>query len=213
MKIFLSVGATYNEQQEDFVSAFETFLGQNGCERLTVGRGNYYSSQPINSAKELMREADGVVVIAFTRQLIQSALDKPNSAQEKKLVNEKYPTIWNQMEAAMAFGLDLPLFIVIESGLKQEAMLKDRLEYRAFITDLNPEFFKTDDFKGTFLHWKSRIESSQKNNNINVKSLTVGMLLKSLTPPQLWKICASIISLLVAVAAAAYWVGKNIGVP
>ena len=29
----------------------------------------------------------------------------------------------------MTFGLDLPLLMIIESGLKQEAMLKDRLEY------------------------------------------------------------------------------------
>lgn len=213
MKIFLSVGATYNEQQEAFVRAFETFLGQNGCERLAVGRGSYFSSQPVNSAKELMQEADAVVVIAFTRQLIQSALDKPNSEQEKELVNEKYPTIWNQMEAAMAFGLDLPLLMIIESGLKQEAMMKDRLEYRALITDLNPEFFNTEEFKGTFLHWKSKIEGSQKSKNIDIKSLTVGMLLKVLTPSQLWKVSASLISVLVAVGGAAYWVGKTFGSP
>ena len=78
MKIFLSVGATYNEQQEAFVRAFETFLGQNGCERLTVGRGSYFSSQPINSAKELMQEADAVVVIAFTRQLMATNLKRDN---------------------------------------------------------------------------------------------------------------------------------------
>lgn len=211
MKVFLSVGSTYNEQQESFVRAFETFLGQNGCERLTVGRGSYFSSQPINSAKELMQKADAVVVIAFTRQLIKSAFDKPNSESQKEITNKKYPTIWNQMEAAMAFGLELPLLMIIESGLNQEAMLKDRLEYRALVTDLNPEFFNTDEFKGTFLHWKSKCENSQKKNSIDVSSLTVGMLLKSLTPAQLWKASASIIGVIVAVGSAAYWVGKTLG--
>ena len=117
--------------------------------------------------------------------IIQSALDKPNSEQQKELVNEKYPTIWNQMEAAMAFGLDLPLLMIIEFGLKQEAMLKDRLEYRALLTDLSPEFFNTEEFKGIFLHWKIKIEGSQKSKNIDIKSLIVGMLLRSLTPSQL----------------------------
>jgi len=212
MKIFLSVGSTYNEQQEIFVRSFESFLSQNGCERLTVGRGSYYSSQPINSAKELMQEADAVVVIAFTRQLIKSALDKPNSENQKEITDKKYPTIWNQMEAAMAFGLDLPLLMIIESGLNQEAMLKDRLEYRALVTDLNPEFFSTDEFKGIFLDWKSKCENAQKNNNIDVTSLTVGMLLKSLTPAQLWKVSASITGVLIAVGGAAYWVGKTLGI-
>ena len=90
-------------------------------------------------------------------------------------------------------------------------MLKDRLEYRALVTDLNPEFFNTDEFKGTFLHWKSKCKNAQKNNNINVTSLTIGMLLKSLTPAQLWKVGASIIGVLIAVGSAAYWVGKTLG--
>ena len=213
MKIFLSVGATYNNQQEAFVSAFETFLGQNGCERRTVGRGSYFSSQPINSAKDLMKEVDAVVVIAFTRQIIQNALDKPDSDDQKEIVNEKHPTIWNQMEAAMAFGLDLPLLMIIESGLKQEAMLKDRLEYRALITDLNPDFFISEEFKGIFLDWKKKNECCKKSKAIDVTSLTIGMLLKSLTPSQVWKISASVISLLIAVGGVAYWVGKNIVLP
>ncbi len=148
MKIILSVGSTYNEEQEDFVRAFEIFLSQNSCERLTVGRGSYFSSQPINSARELMKDADGVVVIAFTRQLVESSIDKPNSIKESKIEMERHPTIWNQLESAMAFGLDLPLFMIIEAGLKQEAMLKDRMEYRALVTRLNPEFFSTDEFRG-----------------------------------------------------------------
>ena len=209
MKIFLSVGATYTDRQEEFVSAFETFLGQNGCERLTVGRGSYFSSQPINAAKELMKEVDAVVVIAFTRQIIEKALDKPDSNDQKEIVNEKYPTIWNQMEAAMAFGLDLPLLMIIESGLKQEAMLKDRLEYRALITDLNPKFFISEEFKGIFSDWKKKNEGCKKNRSIDVTSLTIGMLLKSLTPSQLWKISSSVISVLVVVGSVAYWVGKK----
>ena len=113
----------------------------------------------------------------------------------------------------MAFGLNLPLLMIIESGLKQEAMLKDRLEYRALITDLNPDFFDTEVFKGIFLHWKSKIEGTQKSKNIDIKSLTVGTLLTSLTVPQLRMVIASIISVLVAVGGAAYWVGKTFGVP
>lgn len=79
MKVFLSFGATYNEKQEAFVSAFETFLSQNGCVRLTVGRGNYFACQPINAARDLMQTADGAAIIAYTRQIIHSAIDKPGS--------------------------------------------------------------------------------------------------------------------------------------
>jgi hypothetical protein len=126
VKVFLSVGATYNEQQETFVSAFETFLSQNGCERLTVGRGNYFASQPIVAARDLMQTADGVVVIAFTRQLIDKAIDKPGSENEKEIKNRCYPTVWNQLEAAMAFGLKIPLLVIMEDSVYQEATLPNK---------------------------------------------------------------------------------------
>ncbi len=211
MKVFLSVGATYNEKQESFVSAFETFLGQNGCERLAVGRGNYYASQPIVSARDLMQEADAVVVIAFTRIRIDRAVDKPGSEIEKEILNRNYPTVWNQLEAAMAFGLKLPLLVLIENGVYQEAMLKDRLEYRALITDLDKRLFSSEEFRGIFLDWKRIAENRAKEQHIDIKSLTIGKLIKELTPGQFWKAIVSLFGLLSGIAGAAYWIGKTLG--
>jgi hypothetical protein len=214
MKVFLSVGATYNEQQENFVSAFETFLSQNGCERLTVGRGSYFASQPIVAARDLMQTADGVVVIAFTRQLIEKAIDKPGSENdEKEIRNRRYPTVWNQLEAAMAFGLEIPLLVIIEDGVYQEAMLKDRLEYRTLVTDLNDELFSSEEFRGIFLDWKRIAEERSKEtvDHVDVKSLTVGKLFKELSPDQFWKVGVALFGLLSGTAVAAYWIGKTFG--
>jgi len=38
-----------------------------------------------------------VVVIAFTRQIIDKAIDKPGSENEKEIKNRRYPTVWNQL--------------------------------------------------------------------------------------------------------------------
>lgn len=211
MKVFLSVGSTYNEQQESFVSAFETFMGQNGCERLTVGRGNYFASQPIVSARDLMQEADAVVVIAFTRLIIDKAIDKPGSESEKEISDRSYPTVWNQLEAAMAFGLKLPLLVIIEDGVYQEAMLKDRLEYRALVTKLDKDLFLSEEFRGIFSDWKRIAENRAKGHHVDVKTLTVGKLIKELTPGQFWKVIVALFGLLSGVAGAAYWAGKTLG--
>lgn len=211
MKVFLSVGSTYNEQQESFVSAFETFLGQNGCERLTVGRGSYFASQPIVSARELMQEVDAVVVMAFTRLTIERAVDKPGSENEKEILSRNYPTVWNQLEAAMAFGLNLPLLVIIENGVYQEAMLKDRLEYRVLVTNLDKNLFSSEEFRGIFSDWKRIAENHSKEHHINVKSLTIGKLIKELTPGQFWKVIVALFGLLSGVAGAAYWAGKTFG--
>jgi hypothetical protein len=211
MKIFLSVGSTYNENQESFVSAFETFLGQNGCERLTVGRGNYYASQPIVAARELMQKADAVVVIAFTRLAVEKAVDKPGCDNESEILDRSYPTVWNQLEAAMAFGLKLPLLVIIEKGLYQEAMLKDRMEYRTLVTELDNKYFSSEEFRGIFSDWKKMIENISKERRIDIKSLTIGAIIKELQPGQLWQIMVSLFGLISAIAGAAYWVGKTFG--
>ena len=212
MKVFLSVGSTYNDEQESFVSAFETFLGHNGCEKLTVGRGNYSSDQPIASVRELMKTADACIVLAFTRTIIINAIDKPDSEKQKNISGEKKPTVWNQIEAAMAFGLDLPLLVIIESGLKHEAMLKDRFECRAITTDLDPDFFNTEEFKGIFRHWKNKVKLRGAEDELDIKALTVGTLLSRLTPAQLWKLGASLFTIVAGISAAAYWFGKTFSV-
>ncbi|NQZ11778.1 MAG: hypothetical protein HRT35_31895 [Algicola sp.] len=171
MKIFLSVGATYNEQQESFVRAFEDFLVKNSCERLTVGRGNYRADQPIYAARELMQSADAVIVLAFTRLTIEKAIEKPGSENQVVIENRCLPTVWNQLEAAMAFGLNLPILIILEQGLHQEAMLKDRHEFRVIVTEMDSDLFTEDEFKGTFVHWVSLANKSKSRwkfwNNIS----------------------------------------------
>ena len=213
MKVFLSVGATYSEAQERFVGAFESFLSQNSCERLTVGRGNYSARQPILEARDLMEAADAVVVLAFTRLEVKKAVDKADSPEAKEVKNTRYPTIWNQLEAAMAFGLKIPLLVIVEQGLHQEAMLKDRLEFRALTTPLDPGYFATSEFKGIFADFKriaiERAQSTERSRP-HTASLTVGELVRDLRPDQIWKTVAAVAGLLAAIATAAYWVGKHL---
>jgi hypothetical protein len=214
MKIFLSVGATYSDDQERFVQAFERFLSQNSCERLTVGRGSYSAKQPIIQTRDLMETAEAVVVIAFTRILVTKAFDKPGSKDQKEIANTKYPTIWNQLEASMAFGLKLPLLVILEEGLYQEAMLKDRLEFRVRPTPLDPGYFNSDEFKGIFADFKKivleRAAGKPSVDDVEPASLTVGELIRDLRPDQLWKVGAALFGLLSALVAAAFWLGKHL---
>lgn len=214
MKVFLSVGATYSETQESFVKAFEAFLSQNECQRLTVGRGNHDPRQPILQARELIEASDAVVVLAFTRTLVHSAIDKPGSKDEKEIRDVRYPTVWNQLEAAMAFGLKRPLLVIVENGLTQEAMLKDRQEFRAVATALDISQLQTDEFKGMFSVFKqivaSRSAETKSSRSSSIDSWTIGELIQNLRPDQIWKIAAAVAGVLSAVAVAAYWVAKHI---
>lgn len=214
MKVFLSVGATYSTDQERFVRAFEVFLSQNGCERLTVGRGNYGAQQPILQTRDLMERAEAVVVLAFTRLIVKKAIEKPGSKDETEIRNIKYPTIWNQLEASMAFGLKRPLLVILEEGVHQEAMLKDRLEFRVWVAPLDPGLFRSDKFKGAFADFKriavERAAGRSTDRNARVTSVTIGELIQDLRPDQLWKVGAALLGLLSALTAGAFWLGKHL---
>jgi hypothetical protein len=154
LRVFLSVGATYTKDQEDYVNAFERLMNKNNLKRLVVGRDSPPSRQPILEVKDLMRRADAVVVLAFTRYVIHSGAEKPGanrpSHRQGAITNERHPTVWNQIEAGIAFGLGTPLLLILEDGMKQEAMLKDRLEFRAITAPLDPNFFDTPQFRSQF---------------------------------------------------------------
>jgi glycosyltransferase involved in cell wall biosynthesis len=154
LRVFLSVGATYTKDQEDYVNAFERLLDNHNIKRLVVGRDKPPARQPVLEVKDLMRKADAVVVLAFTRYVIHSGTEKPGANRPKHkqdtITDERHPTVWNQIEAGIAFGLGVPILLIIEEGMKQEAMLKDRLEFRAITAPLDPSFFETLQFRSQF---------------------------------------------------------------
>ncbi|KPA15866.1 conserved hypothetical protein, membrane [Candidatus Magnetomorum sp. HK-1] len=154
LRVFLSVGATYTKAQETYVKTFERFLSESKCKRLVVGRDCPSARQPILQVRDLMQKADAVVILAFTRYDVKSATEKPNADRPNhksiEIKNVRYPTVWNQIEAAIAFGMKIPLLIIVEEGLKQEAMLKDRNEFRTIETTIDPEFFESEAFKSRF---------------------------------------------------------------
>lgn len=150
LRVFLSVGATYTKSQEEFVSSFEALLSSLDCERLVVGRDNPPVRQPVLEVRDLMRKADAVIVVAFTRFIVKKAIEKPKADDPKdteKLEDIRYPTVWNQIEAGIAFGLKRPLLIVMEEGLKPEAMLKDRIEFKTITVPLDSAALKSPDLK------------------------------------------------------------------
>ena len=205
MNIFLSIGAQYNDEQKAFATAFQSFLTSNDCMPLTVDDRD--PEQPIESARKKMETADAAIVVAFTRYIVHKAIEKPGSPEEHPIEDQRYPTIWNQLEAAMAYGLGLPLFIIVESGLHQEAMLKDRLEYRALVTKLDTNLFKSDTFNERFKRWKELVRKAGKRQSaVDISGMTIGHFVSQLRPEQAWKIGTA----LFGVAAAAFWLGKHL---
>ena len=104
-KIFLSIGRTENKQHQQLVETVESYLKMNDLLPQTVGRTYFSSKQPLVAIKELMHECAGSIIMAYERTHLVEAIEKRGSSQEAHLQGLNLPTVWNQIEAAMAYTM------------------------------------------------------------------------------------------------------------
>jgi hypothetical protein len=182
-RIFLSCGTPATESQASFLSAIEAHLKSHNCQPQTVGRSVYAVRQPVQAARDLIAECDGAFVVAYERTRIIKGYEKPGSANEVEINNEVHPTIWNQMEAAMAYSNQLPILTLVQTGLKRQGMLSDRFEWAAIEDDLNQNLLNGEKFRQIFDEWISLVDKhqsakiEQKNNNRSMRKSSQYMTL------------------------------------
>jgi hypothetical protein len=209
--IFLSCGTPHNQAQEDFIAAVEAHLESHSCTPETVGRSKYSARQPVEASRDLISTCDGLVVIAFERTRILTGLEKPDSINEKQLLNESHPTVWNQMEAAMAYSRRVPILTLVQPGLKRQGMLSDRLEWMAVETELTPLFLATEHFRQVFSEWISTVDRRRTEPSqlpFDPAELTVGNLVSQLRAKQVGALAVIIFGLFGGVATAAFKAGQ-----
>jgi hypothetical protein len=214
LSVFVSCGSTYTPAQEKFVRAVESHLKSHGCQPQTVGRNVYSIRQPAEAVRDVIAKCDGSVVIAFERTRILRALEKPDSAQQKEIDHEAQPTVWNHMEAAMAYACDIPLLIFVEKGLARQGMLSDRLEWNAVETDLSPSLLIEESFGQVFNEWTSLMRSRKKQSGPS-KNLTdkwrvkdILQIVMNLEAKDAWALVAGAFAVLALVAGLAFKVGQ-----
>ena len=213
INIFVSVGRTSTPEQEKFVSAIEQYLRDNGFEPRIVGRTAFSSLQPLKFIEQLMHECSGTIVIAFERIYIQEGIEKRGGEAEKVFRDIKLSTVWNQIEAAMAYVLGHPLLVIVENGIRNEGLLETGYDWYMQWVKLDASTLSTREFGGIFGDWKRRVENFQKtgmkkSQGIELERLTISQILGSLKPAQLWTIIITLVSAISAIATVAFKLGS-----
>lgn len=165
-KIFLSVGSKPDERQEIFVQAVEQHLQAHGFTPQTVGRNYFTSQQPLRAIDELMRQCIGSVIIAYERLHIGNGVERRGSPLEQELQAVNLPTVWNQIEAAMAYTLGHPLMVLVENGIKIEGLLEARYDWYVQSVDLDRVALQEPSYVGVFADWKRRCEEYQRQHEL-----------------------------------------------
>ena len=157
LSIFVSVGSTATEQQEAFVRAVEDRLRCEGLIPYTVGRNSFSSDAPLKAVTHLMDRCSGAVIIALERTFFPSAVDKRGGPKEVTLTDVKLPTPWNQIEAAMAYSRGLPLFVIVEAGLRSEGLLEQGYDWYVQRVNPLPSALNSNEFSGVIASWKEKV--------------------------------------------------------
>lgn len=214
--VFISVGSTKKPEQEAFIQAVEQFLRDNGLNPRCVGRTDFSSVQPLKFIEQIMSQCSGTVIIALERIHIQNGLEKRGSNAEKLLSNVNISTVWNQIEAGMAYLLGHPLLVIVERGLRTEGLLEPGYDWYIQSVDINNSTLHSREFAGVFADWKRRVEEFHTNKDkkklssqaaIDPEKLTVSQIFGALKPAQLWAIVGTLVGALTAVSVSAYKLG------
>ena len=153
-----------------------------------------------------MDQCDGTVVVAFERWYLRDATEQRGGDQERVVRGESLPTVWNQIEAAMAYVKDLPLLVIVERGLIPEGLLEGRYDWYVQVLPLEPSALRTPEALGRLADWQLRVEAvhlsrqtaGRRRSLPDPSSMTVAELLGALRPSQVWAILAAVSGLLVS---------------
>lgn len=224
--VFVSVGRTATAAQEKFVQAFEQFMHEHGLSPQMVGRNKFGDGPPLKTIDGTMNTCAGTIVLAFERTCIESGVEMRGGGpdREKAILQARLPTVWNQIEAAMAYAFRKPLLVVVERGLRAEGLLEAGYDWYVLTVDVNDpaSSFADKEVRGVFDVWKRRVESTNQSparrelspEQIDelLKKVPLLRILRALSLPQFAAIFGIVVALVSTAAGAGYWLAQRLPV-
>jgi hypothetical protein len=199
--IFISVGRPFTTEHEAFVSALEDFLRANGLNPRAIGRNEFTHKNPLKFVDDVMRQCAATIIIAFERVHVVNGAEKRGSPEEKPVQNQNITTAWNQIEAAMAYTIGHPLFVLVEHGCRTEGLLESGYDWYVQRIAMSPDTLTTKAFVGSFMNWKTEVltrvntpDPASSTATRDVDKMTLAQLFSSLRLSHLLTLIALVIA-------------------
>jgi hypothetical protein len=215
-KVFISVGGAPTTQQAAASDMIFHALEIAGLSPRQMKKNEWSSEQPLRAIRKVMKECHGVVVIAFTRFKFPSGTEQQKDGKEEPLTNIRLPTVWNQIEASMGYTRGLPLLLIAEHGIKEEGFIEGKYDWQVYWTNFEHKDMSSKEFAGFLESWKKLViehEASSAEKNVtelkDPSDIPVAKLLGMLSIPQLWKLGAALLGLMISIATASFRLGAG----
>ena len=117
VRIFVSRPSTLTLSQQAVRRLIEDTFEAAGADVVTFERNNYPPAGVFSDLRRVMAECRGVVVLGFRQLEISVGCWRPGTPEERSVDGAAEATPWNQVEAGIAAALQLPVFVVRDSGV------------------------------------------------------------------------------------------------
>ncbi len=215
--IVLSVGRPATDEQEAFVKEVERLLEEHDLTPHNLGRTDYSAAQPLQAIEELMDRCSGSVIIAFERLFVEAGVERRGSAEARTVASEGVTTVWNQIEAAMAYVKHQPLLVIVEKEIIQQGLLSHGGDWHVQQVPLDPKELRSPETIGRLKEWKSRViarSETARQGSVespaappSIEKMTVGQIVGAMTPAQLRAAIVGAAGLL----TSAFLLGRQLG--
>jgi len=227
-KVFLSVGGAGTKVQRDATDSIFAVIETCGLSPRQMKKNEWSSEKPLRAIRRVMNECHGAVIIAFTRYEFPAGSERARDGSSTELGPTRFPTVWNQIEAALAYGRDIPLLVICEHGLRDDGLLESKYDWEVFWTDFQPEDLRSDRFSGFMQSWKRLVDEHVEASRVSPEAakispapvqaaaapaepdlakLGIGELLSKIKVGQLKPLFAALAAFLSFVAGTAYRLG------
>ncbi|MGF7118377.1 hypothetical protein [Methanobacterium oryzae] len=168
ISVFLSMGTPHKNIQQEYRDELNSYFESQGIIAETLGATFWSNEAPLIPIKKKMKEVHGAAILGMERIHLISGCEKPGSHSPSKLEELYFSTVWNHIEASMAYQTGLPLLILKEDKLFPEGIF-DRGIHEWYIVEINPEnpeeITNNPGIKGPIDYWieqvKKHYEESQ----------------------------------------------------
>lgn len=127
MQIFISVQRIRNERQELILQTVRDRLEQARATSLILNRDATDTfTDPMPRIREALASCRAAVIIAFARVEASTVTEYPGDSYAIAHQSQHYCSVWNQIEAAMAFQAGLPLLVFQDDDLFQQGAINVR---------------------------------------------------------------------------------------
>jgi hypothetical protein len=191
-RVFVSMGTPYTEDQMRFRETLESLLRtQCGVDPRIIGVNEYPPGSPVHKIRDVMSTCDGVIVVAYERKYVQRGVERRGSARERALVDEKYTTTWNHVESAVAFSMDIPLYILCETGLVEEGLIESKVDWFVQRIDLTSDVLSKPQVLESIRAWiNERVMPHAKKSTMGILPALARLKFSELTSHDLYVLYA-----------------------